>query len=216
MLGSNTIAPSFIRRRGSEETDYAEKWRADLCDETVRTLLSQGVNLTIIGFYKGSGLKAEEPEIEIARQFVESAHRRGLRVGGYVGGSLLYGTLEAEEPASKDWKQIDEFGDPVYYTPTQTFRYMACRNNPDYMAYMKKVLQVEVQQLHLDLIHFDQLMWWTAPGSCHCSYWRRQFKEFLESRYPAQRALLRFGFENVELLDIPPFGSDSLKFAEAH
>ena len=26
--------------------------------------------------------------------------------------------------------------------------------------------------------------------------------------------LLRFGFENVELLDIPPFGGDSLRFAE--
>ena len=117
VLGSNTIAPSFIRRRGSEETDYAEKWRADLSDATVQTLLSQGVNLTITQLYKGSGLKTEGPEIEIAREFVEMAHRRGLRVGGYVGGSLLYETLEAEEPASKDWKQIDEFGNPIYYTP---------------------------------------------------------------------------------------------------
>jgi hypothetical protein len=214
VLGSNTIAPSFIRRRGSQETDYAEKWRADLSETTVQTLLGQGVNLTVISFYKGSGLKTEGPEIEIARGFVELAHRHGLRVGGYVGGSLLYETLEAEEPASKDWKQIDEFGNPVYYTPSQTFRYMACRNNPGYMAYMKEVLKLGVEQLHLDMIHFDQLMWWTAPASCHCSHCRRQFKEFLKSRYPAQRALLRFGFENVELLDIPPFGSDSLQFAE--
>jgi hypothetical protein len=214
VLASNTIAPSFIRRRGSQEIDYAEKWRADLSDATVQTLLSQGVNLTVISFYKGSGLKTEGPEIEIAREFVELAHRRGLRVGGYVGGSLLYETLEAEEPASKDWKQIDEFGNPVYYTPSQTFRYMACRNNPGYMAYMKEVLKLGVEQLHLDMIHFDQMMWWAAPASCHCSHCRRLFKEFLKSRYPAKRALLRFGFENVELLDIPPFGGDSLQFAE--
>jgi len=212
--GSNTIAPSFMRRRGSEQTDYGEKWRADLSDETVQTLLKQGVNLTILSFYKGSGLKTEAPEIEILREFVEIAHRRGLRVGGYVGASLLYETLEAEEPASKDWKQVDEFGNPIYYTPSQTFRYMACRNNPGYMAYMKGALKLGVQQLHLDLIHFDQMMWWAAPASCHCAHCRQQFKEFLKNRYPAQRAVLRFGFENVELLDIPPFGGDSLRFAE--
>jgi hypothetical protein len=214
VLGSNTIAPSFMRRRGSEETDYAEKWRADLSDETVRTLLGQGINLTILSFYKGSGLKTERPEIEILREFIEIAHRRGLRVGGYVGGSLLYETLEAEEPASKDWKQVDEFGNPIFYTPAQTFRYMACRNNPGYMEYMKEVLKLGVQDLHLDLIHFDQMMWWTAPASCHCVHCRQQFKEFLKNRYPAQRAVLRFGFENVELLDIPPFGGDTLRFAE--
>jgi hypothetical protein len=212
--GSNTIAPSFMRRRGSEQTDYGEKWRADLSDETVQTLLRQGINLTILSFYKGSGLKTEGPEIELLRGFVEVAHRRGLRVGGYVGASLLYETLEAEEPASKDWKQVDEFGNPIYYTPAQTFRYMACRNNPGYMAYMKGALKLGVQELHLDLIHFDQMMWWAAPASCHCVHCRQQFKEFLKNRYPAERAVLRFGFENVELLDIPPFGGDSLRFAE--
>ena len=144
VLGSNTIAPSFIRRRGSEETDYADKWRADLSDETVRTLLSQGVNLTIISFYKGSGLKAEEPEIEIARQFVESAHRRGLRVGGYVGGSLLYETLEAEEPVER-LETNRRIRTSRLLHPGQTFRYMACRNNPEYMAYIKKVLKLGVQ-----------------------------------------------------------------------
>jgi len=36
--------PLFHQRAAaSQETDYAEKWRADLSDETVQTLLSQGV-----------------------------------------------------------------------------------------------------------------------------------------------------------------------------
>jgi len=214
VAASNMEALSFVRRRGGELQDYAEQWRADLSDATVRTLLEQGVNLILITLHKGAGLKTEAEDIATAREFVKVAHRRGLRVGGYVGATIFYETLEAEEPQSKDWKQIDEFGHPLYYTPAQTFRYMACRNNPGYMDYIKRVLKVGVLDLQMDMIHFDQLMWWSAPASCHCQHCRRQFRDFLKDRYPAKLALARFGFENVELMDIPPFGSDSIRFAE--
>jgi hypothetical protein len=214
VAASNMEALSFVRRRGGEPVRYAEDWRADLGDATVQTLLSQGVNLILVTLYKGAGLQTEAQDIAVAREFVEVAHRRGLKVGGYVGATLFYETLEVEEPASKDWKQIDEFGHPIYYNPGQTFRYMACRNNPGYLAYIKKVVKLGVQDLHLDMIHFDQMMWWSAPGSCHCTHCREQFREFLKNRYSANSALRRFGFENVELLDIPRFGSDSMRFAE--
>jgi hypothetical protein len=210
VAASNMEALSFVRRRGGEDLNYAEEWRADLSDATVRTLLDQGVNLILVTLHKGAGLKAEAQDIAIAKEFVQAAHRRGLRVGGYVGATLFYETLEAEQPASKDWRQIDEFGNPLYYTPAQTFRYMACRNNPEYIAYIKRVLQVGVQDLHMDMIHFDQMMWWTAPASCHCSHCQNQFRAFLKNRYPAERALSRFGFEDVGLLSIPAFGSASL------
>jgi hypothetical protein len=214
VAASNMEALSFVRRSGGESVRYAEDWRADLGDATVQTLLSQGVNLILVTLYKGAGLQTEAQDIAVAREFVEVAHRRGLKVGGYVGATLFYETLEVEEPASKDWKQIDEFGHPIYYNPGQTFRYMACRNNPGYLAYIKKVVKLGVQDLHLDMIHFDQMMWWSAPGSCHCTHCREQFREFLKNRYSANSALRRFGFENVELLDIPRFGSDSMRFAE--
>ena len=214
VAASDMEALSFVRRRGGEPVNYAEEWRTDLGDATVQTLLSQGVNLILVTLYKGAGLKTEAQDIAVAREFVDVAHRRGLKVGGYVGATLFYETLEVEEPASKDWKQIDEFGHPIYYNPGQTFRYMACRNNPGYLAYIKKVVKLGVQDLRLDMIHFDQMMWWSAPGSCHCTHCREQFREFLKTRYSAKLALLRFGFENVELLDIPPFGSDSMRFAE--
>src|SRR3984893_9268188 len=209
VAASNMEGLSFVRRRGGEEANYAEEWSGDLSDETVRTLLNNGVNLIIMSLYKGAGLKAEARDIARAREFIGVAHRRGLRVGGYVGGTLLYEMLEAEEPSSKDWKQIDEFGHPIYYSESgQTFRYMACRNNPGYLAYIKEVLKVGIQDLRVDMIHFDQMMWASAPASCHCYHCRKQFREFLKNRYPAERALLRLGFENVELLDIPPFGNN--------
>jgi hypothetical protein len=208
VAASNMEALFFIRRRGGEETNSAEEWRAGLSDGTVRTLLSQGVNLIIVTLHKGAGLKAEAQDIATAREFVGVAHRRGLRVSGYVGATLFYETFEVEEPRSKGWKQIDEFGHPIYYgEPGQTFRYMACRNNPEYLAYIKEVLKLGVQDLRMDMIFFDQMMW--PSISCHCDSCRKQFREFLKSRYPADRALLRFGFEDVELLNIPPFGNNS-------
>jgi hypothetical protein len=182
-------ALSFVRRRGGQETNYAEEWRGDLGDATVRTLLSQGVNLIIMTLHKGAGLKSEAQDIAAAREFVGVARQRGLKVGGYVGGTLFYETLEAEEPASKDWKQVDEFGHPIYYVdPSQTFRYMACRNNPGYLAYIKRVVKVGVEDLRMDMIHFDQMMWVSAPASCHCNHCRKQFREFLKvDTHPSSR-----------------------------
>lgn len=146
MAASNMEALFFVRRLGAQSVNYGEKRHADLSDATVQALLSQGVNLILVTLHKGAGLKTEAPEIAVAREFVEVAHRRGLRVGGYVGATLFYETLEVEEPQSKGWKQIDEFGHPIYYHPAQTFRYMACRNNPGYLAYIKDVVKVGVQE----------------------------------------------------------------------
>jgi Beta-galactosidase len=214
VAASNMEALSFVRRRGGEPVNYGEEWRADLRDTTVQTLLSQGVNLMLVTLHKGAGLMAEAADIAVAHDFVQMAHRRGLRVGGYVGATLFYETLEVERPQSKDWKQVDEFGRPIYYNPAQTFRYAACRNNPGYLSYIKEVVKMGVQELQMDMIHFDQMMWWNAPASCHCDHCKEQFREFLKERYPAKVALQRFGSENVELFNIPPSGSDSLRFVE--
>lgn len=208
VAASNMESLCFVRRRGGQELDYAEQLRAELSDATIRTLLDQGVNVLILQFYKGAGRRAEALDIAAARDFVERAHKRGLRVSGYVGGTLLYETLEAEDPRSKDWKQIDEFGHPIYYVePGQTFRYMACRNNLEYLAFIKEILKLGVQDLRMDMIHFDQMLWPTT--FCHCNYCGKQFQTFLKNRYPANLALLRFGFEDVELLNIPPLGNNS-------
>src|SRR5262249_27046442 len=73
VAASNMEALSFVRRRGGQETNYAEEWRADLGDATVRTLLSQGVSLVIMTFHKGVGLKSEAQDIAAAREFVRVA-----------------------------------------------------------------------------------------------------------------------------------------------
>jgi hypothetical protein len=38
VAASNMEGLSFVRRRGGQEANYAEEWRADISDKTVRTV----------------------------------------------------------------------------------------------------------------------------------------------------------------------------------
>jgi len=192
----------FLIRRGGGPEEPAERREAELSEDTIRQWKEAGINLIFRNLYKGAGLKAEAEDIARTRKLVELAHRHGLKVGGYVGSSLLYETLFLEEPEARDWKMVDEWGRPLYYS-TQTFRYMACRNNPGYLAYIKKVVRIGVQDLKLDMIHFDQLRWPAEPRTCRCKYCEAQFREFLRQRYTDPQLKMRFGFARVDGI-IPP------------
>ncbi len=207
VAASDMEALTFVLRRGGESADAVREWHAERSEEEVRRMKELGVNLVIVNLHKGAGLKAEAEDIEATRRFTELAHRYGIKVAGYVGSSMMYETFFREEPAARDWRQVDEFGRPIYYTAEQTFRYMACRNNPGYLAFLRKVLRLGIQDLKLDVIHFDQMQWWPEPLSCRCRYCQEQFREFLAQRYgdPA-RARRRFGFSGFEEVIPPPFG----------
>ena len=197
---------SFVLRRGGEPANVVEEWHADRSEEAIRNLKTAGVNLVVINFHKGAGLKAEAEDIEVTRKFTELAHRYGLKVVGYVGGTLLYERFFREHPEARDWMQVNEFGHPIYYNSEQTFRYAACRNTPGYQAFIKEVMRVGIQELKLDGIHFDQMMWWPEPHSCREPHCRDQFRSYLRQRYADPgRAQLRFGWPNVDNLVPPPY-----------
>lgn len=193
----------FLRRRGGEPADVAREWNSDLTKAAVQKLKAEGVNLVLINLYKGFGLKAEQKDMTAAGRFIKLAHHNGLKVGGYIGGTMMYETLFNEVPQARNWMQVDEWGHPIYYTRQQTFRYAACRNAPGYQAYIQKVLRKGIRDMHYDMIHFDQMMWWPEPFSCHNSYCRTQFREFLHNKYSARELDARLGFANLDHV-IPP------------
>ncbi len=205
MVGSWEPA-TFILRRGGQEINAREIWNAERTVESVRRLKELGVNLVILNLHKGFGLKTEASDIQASRDFVKLAHQSGIRVGGYVGSTMGYETFFAEEPDARDWMQVDEFGRPIYYNQEQTFRYAACRNNPGYKSFVERVLRLGIEDLKLDLIHFDQIQWWAEPLSCRCRYCREQFLDFLQARYrDPSSALRRFGFSDLSNLAPPPY-----------
>lgn len=207
VMAGNWEPLTFIRRRGGHPVADEENWPLERTEQAARGLAKAGVNLVITNLHKGFGLKTESEDIAATRRFVEFAHRHGVRVGGYVGATMMYETFFREEPEAKDWVQVDEWGRPFYYGHNlqQTFRYVACRNNPGYHNFILRVLELGVRDLKLDLIHFDQMEAWAEPYSCRCTSCRGLFKEFLEKRYPPGRRAPRFGFENLDGLGPPPF-----------
>lgn len=182
-----------------------QNWNAERTEAVARKLKMAGVTLVITNFHKGFGLKAEANEIEATRRFAEYLHHYGIRVGGYIGASMMYETFFKEHPEAQDWKQRDECGRPIYYEASQPFRYMACRNNPGYQEFINQLLRIGVTYLKLDLIHFDQMASKPEPDVCHCRFCHQQFIEYLRNRYSDAQLADRFGFTDLGNVLAPPF-----------
>ncbi len=205
VAASNMEALSFVRRRGGQAQDFAQKWQQAMSEEEVLRLKRAGVNTVMVTLMKGAGFASEAEDIAATRKFVVLAHQHGLKVGGYVGASLFIDTLFAEEPDSVNWAQRDEIGRPITYGGDQTFRWMACRNNPGYIAFLKRVFRLGVEDLKLDFIHFDQLRWWRPPEVCHCEHCQDAFRDFVRRKYSPAEAKERFGYESMAAMRIPLF-----------
>ena len=196
----------FVLRRGGQPADTVQEWHADRSEEATEKMKALGVNFVIINFFKGLGLKAEAADIAVARKFTEYAHQRGIKVVGYIGNTLFYETLFNEHPEARDWMQTTEFGRPVYYARGQTFRYAACRNTPGYRAFIKEVMRVGIEEVKLDGIHFDQMMWWPEPQSCKERQCQELFRSFLRQRYSdPERMRQRFGLIDFDTVMPPPY-----------
>lgn len=206
----------FIRRRGGHPLEDEQNWMAERAERAAIGLKEAGVNLVITNLHKGFGIAAEKEDIDATRRFTGFAHKHGIRVGGYVGATMMYESFFLEEPDARGWMQKDENGRPVYYTAEQTFRYAACRNNPGYKAFIEKVLRLGVEDIKLDMIHFDQMHWWGEPRSCRCEFCRDRFRRWIEEKYPASSRRPRFGFDRFDGITPPAFDvfSGPLKLTE--
>jgi len=205
VMAGNWETLSHLLRSGGASVDEVAEFKAERTEAVARKLKEAGVNVVTTSFYKGMGLKTEAEDIEMTHRFVKIGHAQGLKVGGYVGGTLLYETLFDEEPDARNWRELNEWGFPIYYHLGQTHRVAPCRNNPNYQAFVQKVLRLGIQDLKLDLIHFDQMGWWPEPSSCRCNYCRDQFRQFLRNRYTDAQLKVRFGFTKLDGVIPPPF-----------
>ena len=205
VMAGNWETLSFLLRSGGATADQAAEFKAERTEAVARKLKEAGITVVTTSFYKGMGLKTEADDIEMTRQFVKAGHAQGLKMGGYVGGTLFYETLFNEEPDARNWGEVNEWGYPIYYGSGATYRVAPCRNNPNYQAFVQKVLRLGVQDLKLDLIHFDQMGWFPEPSSCRCNYCRDQFRQFIRNRYTDEQLKLRFGFTKLDGVIPPPF-----------
>jgi hypothetical protein len=89
------------------------------------------------------------------------------------------------------------------YGYQQSFRYLPCFSNQEFIDYLKKVVRFAVNEVKTDFIHFDNFTLSAEPNSCHCAACKTGFRQYLRSKYSADERKSRFGFENVDYVNPP-------------
>jgi hypothetical protein len=198
----------YRRRRGGSETDVWERYLREHSEEAVAELADLGVNLVITHYHKGFGPAAERDEYAFIRQLRNYCHARGIRVGAYIRlDTLAYETLLQEHPEAQDWFQVNWDGQyPVYNDSDQWlyYRRQACPCCEEYLQWIEERVRFAVEDLKVDLIHFDGVMPYLEGYQCNCDRCKAGFRRYLQEKY-ADPALAqeRFGFPDVSGI-LPP------------
>jgi hypothetical protein len=201
----------FRRRVGRNTTWQDATNRKEQSEEAVSRLKDLGVTLAVIPFHFGFGLEAEKEHIDDSRKLAALLRRYGIRVGVYVGSTIMYETFLLEKPEAKEWFVQDYLGKPVTY-PGETYRKRVYFMHPGYREYIKRVLRVAIEDLQADLIHFDNTSLQARPEIFQHPMAVEDFRSFLQSRYTAEGLKERLGFSDVRYVEPPrPDGDRPLR-----
>ncbi|HEX5412743.1 MAG TPA: alpha-amylase family protein [Terriglobia bacterium] len=202
----------YVLRRGGEGLDARKIHDWNQSEALIRQLKDQGVEVFHTHFYKGFGMSAEMPEMLETKRTAEIVHRYGMKIDTYLQwNTMMYETFFAEEPRAKDWIQRDASGVPILltYGYQQSFRYRPCFSNPEYLAYLKKLVRFVVEEVKTDYIHFDNFDLNPEPDSCHSPSCVNGFRNYLKSKYSPEKLRERFGFENVDHINPPQWNRNN-------
>jgi hypothetical protein len=192
----------FRRRRGGTTTWEEQTYAQEYTEEAVQKLSDLGVTLVIMPFFKGFGLQAEKEHRDNSRKLAAMLRKHGIRVGVYVGSTIAYETFLLENPEAQSWFVPDYLGKPVFYDD-QTFRKRVYFMHPGYQEYIQKVLTAAEDELHADLIEFDNTSMQAAPAIFEHPLAIEDFRDFLRKKYSPEALKLRLGFPDVRYV-LPP------------
>lgn len=195
-----------IRRSVNQPEDIEAQYEWEFSEERVKLLASQGVNLIMGAFDRGLGDTDASDDHERARYLAELCHQYGLKHGCYLANTIYYESMLKDHPDCEDWAVRNFQGRFAHYGGEQTFRLIACFNNPGWTERMKRIIRKAVERVNTDVLHFDNLAVWPEPDGCHCEHCQKEFRAFLYRRYPAAaEQRFRFGFGGFETFRIPNF-----------
>lgn len=198
----------FQIRRGEVPVDFEQQYEAARSVDNIRRQVEDGVTLAITNGTKAFGFEAEKEDIASSVRYAQRCHEAGLRVGAYIGETLAYETLFNEVPEAADWASERYDGQRVFWY-SQQFRLVPCKFNPDWIAWQKRGIETAIKTIGVDFLHFDNLVLWPEPNSCHCEVCRDKFREFLAGKYTPEQRRRRLGFASVDQIRPPPFSFHS-------
>ncbi len=180
---------TMYRRIGGKSTGgldgsalYLEKWHRWFdSEDCVRAIKDAGANILHCRFYKGLGWEAEREDFPNVKGFAERCRAHGIRVFAYVQYSTLYSeTMEEEIPDLESWAARDEHGGFVpYINESNYFRWMPCVNNPDFIAYLKKIIRIAADAKCFDGLMLDNC----NVVQCRCPRCLGLFRDYLRTRF---------------------------------
>lgn len=203
-IGNWDAMPLFRRRVGGNPSWQEEAYKREHTEEAVKKYKEMGVTMMLLHFYKGFGLVAEKEHIEEAKRLASICKQNGLRVGVYVGSTIGYETFLLEIPEASEWFVPDFMGKPVLYGD-QTFRKRVYFMHPGYIEYIKKVIKIAVEDLKVDLIHFDNTSMRAAPEIFHHPLAIQNFRTYLQQKYSPEMLKKRFGFSDIRYIEPPGY-----------
>jgi hypothetical protein len=201
-IGNWDAMPIFRRRVGGNPLWQEDAYQKEHSEAAVKKYKEMGVTMMLIHFYKGFGLEAEKEHIEEAKHLAAICKQNGLKVGVYVGSTIGYETFLAEKPEAAEWFVPDYLGQPVVYGD-QTFRKRVYFMHPGYIEYMKNVLRIAVQDMKVDLIHFDNTSMQAEPEIFQHPLAVQHFRRYLQQKYTPEILLKRFGFSDMRYVEPP-------------
>jgi len=186
MAGSWEPLMFRVRRDGTGYVPTNQQRAAYLREhspEMVTRLKNLGVNFVMMHCYKGGGLETERQSMNDAARFAHICHNAGLHVGVYnYSGAFIWELFFKEMPQAHDWLLLDKNGNPIPYGRA-TYRYYWNRNHPQAQAFYKQIIKFAVQDIHADLIHFDN--YHIGPG-CDANSVER-FRQYLTQTFNTER-----------------------------
>ncbi len=201
----------FYRIRGSCTPKEEARSREYTSAENAEILSKLGITiLDRAEFFKGIGLVREKAQMARISRFARELHSRGVMISVYVGGTMFTEYFFKEVPEARGWARKDQDGNPVTYGGYQLNRWFPCLNNPDYRAYLKRVLDVAVREVKADEIFFDNQILRHEPRSCRCDYCVQHLRDTIKRKYTLAQCELRYGV--AEYPDsVPPTWSQACK-----
>jgi hypothetical protein len=203
-IGNWDAMPIFRRRVGGNPTWQQDAYYKENSDEVVKKYKDMGVTMMLLHFYKGFGLDAEKEHIDEAKKLASLCKQNGLKVGVYIGSTIAYETFLAEKPEAVKWFVPDYMGKPVVYGD-QTFRKRVYFMHPGYIEYMKQVIKVAVEDLKVDLIHFDNTSMQAEPAIFQHPLAIERFRTYLHQKYTPEILKKRFGFSDMRYIEPPKY-----------
>jgi len=202
-LAGNWEPLAFRIRRGPIPTNYRARYEWEHSREAILGLKAAGVNMIVTHFYKGLGMKIEEPELAYTAELTRICHENGMYVGAYIGSTLFNETLYADVPESESWKQLSLSGEPIKYSASQYFRDKADFTLEGYREFIKHMVTRAIKEYDMDLIHFDNFSSMFSAQAGRTKNIQEQFRRYLKTKYTETQRKELLGFADVSLIKPP-------------